>query len=129
MFNALVNFIQYHINETLMAFFAPIIKHCAADSYLVSFCFAILEFAEIYGVVTVAFLFTTLLFFYRNSFFNVFKFPAKFLGTDINSRKMMIIELPKRLINYTRALSIKIHNRIYKTTSIIYGVIKKLLKK
>jgi hypothetical protein len=129
MFNALVNFIQYHINETLMAFFAPIIKHCAVDSYLVSFCFAILEFAEIYGVVTVAFLFGTLLFFYRNSLMNVFKFPVKFLGIDNNSRKMMVVELPKRLINYTRALSIKIHNRIYKTSSTIYVIIKKLLNK
>jgi hypothetical protein len=120
MFTALVNFIQYHINETLLALFAPIFKHCSVDSYLFSFCSAILEFAETYGLVTIAFLFTTLYIFYKNSNLGVFKFISKFVRSDNNYRKAVIMELPKRLVNYTKVLAMKIHNFFSITTSIIH---------
>ncbi len=73
MFTALVNFIQYHITETIMAFFAPILKHCTVDGYVLNFYFIILEFSETYGIITIAFLFTILMIYYRNTIFNVYK--------------------------------------------------------
>ena len=112
-----------------MAFFAPILKHCTVDSYLLSFYCVILEFAEIYGVVTIAFLFVTLMVYYRNTMFHVYKTLVKFIANNNDYRKNVIIELPKRLINYTRMLGSKIHNRMYKTSSIIYSITNKFWKK
>ncbi len=123
MFTALVNFIQYHITETIMAFFAPILKHCTVDGYVLNFYFIILEFSETYGIVTIAFLFTILMIYYRNTIFNVYKITIKFINN--NYRKNIIIDLPKRLTNYTKMLNNKINNRIYKTSFIISSVTNK----
>ncbi len=124
MFTALVNFIQYHITETIMAFFAPILKHCTVDGYVLNFYFIILEFSETYGIITIAFLFTILMIYYRNTIFNVYKISIKFI-TNNNYRKNIIIDLPKRLVNYTKMLNNKIYNRTYKTSSIIYSITTK----
>ena len=120
MFTALVDFIQYHITETVAIFFAPLIKHCAVDSYLISFYCVILEFAEVYGIFIISFLFVTFLFFYRNSLFNVFKVLAKFFIKNEAKYEALVLILPTRLINYTKLLRDEIKTNLYSSLSKVY---------
>lgn len=129
MFTTLVNIIKYYIDHTVMLFLTPIMKHCTVDGYIFNFCCTIVEYSEVYGIIAVAFLFTTLIVFYRNTIFSVYKKLISFFTNNNSYSNKVLKKLPKILINNTHNLCPKSLGSIAAKCKHIKAVIIKFFKK